>query len=75
MSGQNSAIKSPIHDDKEDEQHARAIQRLAQELHMPAEEIQLSYMETLAAFKKDAKIRAFLPVLVSRSVKEQLQQR
>jgi uncharacterized protein (DUF2126 family) len=63
------------HDEKEDDQHAHAIQRLAQELHMSAEEIRPSYMGTLAVLKKNAKIRAFLPVLVSRSVKEQLQQR
>jgi len=63
------------HDEKENDLHAHAIQKLAQELHMSAEEIRPSYMGILADLKKEAKIRVFLPVLVSRSVKAQLRQR
>ncbi|HXY62142.1 MAG TPA: DUF3562 domain-containing protein [Nitrospirota bacterium] len=71
----NAVEERARHDDKEHDQHAHAIQKLAQELHMSAEEIRPSYMGVLATMKKDAKIKAFLPVLVSRSVKAQLQQR
>jgi hypothetical protein len=72
MMEESSVKKKSLHDEKEDDQHAHAIQKLAQELHMSAEEIRPSYMGILAALKKDAKIKAFLPVLVSRSVKAQL---
>ena len=73
---EESSVKSNVLlDEKENDQHAHAIQKLAQELHMSAEEIRPSYMGTLAALRKDAKIKAFLPVLVSRSVKERLQHR
>jgi uncharacterized protein (DUF2126 family) len=60
---------------KDQDQHARAIQKLAQELGVPVEEVNRSYRETLDKLKKDAKVKAFLPVLVSRSVKERLRQR
>jgi Protein of unknown function (DUF3562) len=73
---EKSLVNNGAHrDEKEDDQHAHAIQRLAQELHMSAEEIRPSYMGTLAVLRKDAKIKAFLPVLISRSIKERLQRR
>jgi uncharacterized protein (DUF2126 family) len=62
-------------DDKEYDQHARAIQKLAQELGVPVEEVNRSYREILEVLKREAKVRAFLPILVSRSVKEKLRQR
>ncbi len=61
--------------EKERDLHARAIQRLARELDFPAEEIARSYTEILEVLKKDSKVRAFLPILVSRFVKERLQHR
>ncbi len=64
-----------LYDEKEHDQHNRAIERLAQELRVPTDEIQRSYMEILADLKKEAKVRAFLPVLVSRCVKERFQRR
>lgn len=60
-------------DEKEYDQHARAIQKLVQELLLPPDEIQQCYTSVLDVLKKDAKVKAFLPVLVSRSVKERLQ--
>lgn len=66
---------SPLVDEKEYGQHARAIQKLAQELGVPVEEVNRSYWEILEVLKKEAKVRAFLPILVSRNVKERLQQR
>jgi len=61
-----------LSDEKEVDQHSRAIQKLAQELQLPTDEIRQYYMTVLDVLKKEAKIRAFLPVLVSRSVKERL---
>jgi uncharacterized protein DUF3562 len=72
MIEEGSVNSETLHDEKENDQHTHAIQKLAQELHMSAEEIRPSYMGILAALRKDAKIRVFLPLLVSRSVKEQL---
>ncbi len=73
---EESSVKiNTLHDEKENDQHAHAIQKLAQELHMSPEEIRPAYMGILAALRKDAKIRVFLPLLVSRSVKEQLRHR
>jgi hypothetical protein len=66
---------SPLLDEKEYGQHARAIQKLAQELGVPVEEVNRSYWEILEVLKKEAKVRAFLPILVSRNVKERLRQR
>jgi hypothetical protein len=60
---------------KEHDQHARAIQKLVQELGVPVEEVNRSYREILDELKKDAKVKAFLPILVSRIVKERLQHR
>jgi hypothetical protein len=62
-------------DEKEHDQHARAIRRLAQELGVPAEEVCRSYQEILSALKKGATVRTYLPILVSRNVKERLRQR
>jgi Protein of unknown function (DUF3562) len=61
-----------LSDEKEFDQHSRAIQKLAQELQLPTDEVRQYYMAVLDILKKEAKIRAFLPVLVSRSVKERL---
>jgi len=57
---------------QESELHARAIERLAEELNLPVQEVQRSYSEVLKTLKRDATIKVFLPVLVSRSVKERL---
>jgi uncharacterized protein (DUF2126 family) len=62
-------------DEKEYGQHERAIQKLVQELGVPVEEVNRSYREILELFKKEAKVRAFLPVIVSRLVKERLRHR
>jgi uncharacterized protein (DUF2126 family) len=49
-----------------------AVQKLAQELGLPAEVVQRTYKEVLEQMKKEARIRAFLPIFVSRHVREQL---
>jgi flagellar biosynthesis protein FlhB len=66
---------NPLVVEKEYGHHARAIQKLAQELGVPVEEVNRSYREILEVLKKEAKVSAFLPILVSRNVKERLRQR
>ena len=62
-------------DEQESDQHARAIQKLANELQLPADEVKRCYTAILEGMKETAKVKAFLPVLVSRSVKERLRHR
>jgi hypothetical protein len=64
--------KAPEMDEQECCLHLRAIYKLAHELGVPAEVVNQSYQETLADLRKDIKGTAFLPVLVSRCVKERL---
>jgi hypothetical protein len=59
----------------DNDQHVRAIDRLVNELGMRAENVNRCYREVLEELKKDAKVKAFLPILVSMGVKERLQQR
>jgi hypothetical protein len=74
---QNKTAPDPIRHvyDRDNDQHVRAIDRLVQELGIPAEEVNKSYREILDELKKNAKGGAFLPILVSRVVKERLQHR
>ena len=74
---QNQTAPDPLRHvyNKDNDQHVRAIDRLVQELGIPAEEINRSYREVLDELKKNAKVGAFLPILVSRVVKQRLQHR
>jgi hypothetical protein len=60
--------------DKDNEPHVRAIDRLVHELGISAEEVNKSYREVLAELNKDIKVKTFLPILVSRVVKQRLLQ-
>ena len=60
-------------DETEKGQHVRAIDKLVHELKLPAEVVNQSYREILSDLQKDARVKTFLPVLVSRCVKERLQ--
>ncbi len=62
-------------EENENAKHVRAIDRLVQELRIPAEDVNRSYREILDEFRKDIKIEAFLPILVSRVVRARLQQK
>jgi hypothetical protein len=62
-------------DEKEYYQHISAIDKLVKELGVPAEVVRQSYQEILIDLRKDIKVSVFLPVLVSRCVKERLTQR
>jgi hypothetical protein len=68
-----SAISRPGYN-AENEQHVRAIDRLVHELGMPAEVVNRSYRTALEELKWDIKVKAFLPILVSKVVKERLLQ-
>ena len=68
----NTALYS---DELEKNKHDSAIQKLTQELDVPAEEVRQLYEEVLGVYKEGATITDFLPILVSRSVKESLIQR
>jgi hypothetical protein len=73
MMKETSSVISGTYDSDND-QHVRAIDKLVYELEMPAEVVNRSYREVLEELKKDIKVKSFLPLLVSRSVKERLLQ-
>jgi histone H3/H4 len=49
-----------------------AVQRLAREFGLPFDVVQRTYEEVLVKIQEEARIRAFLPIFVSRHVREQL---
>ena len=57
---------------KESDLNTAAVQRLAQEFGLPVDAVQQTYEEVLEKMKKEATIRTFLPIFVSRHVREQL---
>jgi hypothetical protein len=72
MMRQTSSNSAPCGYNAENDQHVRAIDRLVHELGMPAEVVNRSYREVLEELEKNIKVKTFLPILVSRSVKERL---
>ncbi len=74
MQNHTAAEASRVRYENENEQHVRAIDRLVQELGIPAEEVNKSYREVLEEMRKDIKVKTFLPILVSRVVKQRLLQ-
>jgi hypothetical protein len=75
MQSQPASIRTSSVHENDNEQHVRAIDRLVRELGVPAEEVNKSYREILDDLKGHATIKSFLPVLVSRVVRERLRQR
>lgn len=55
--------------DTDRKQHARAIQRLSEDLHIPEKEIQILYETVLCSLKEKAHIKDYLAIMVCRSVK------
>lgn len=55
---------------KEPDLHANVVQRLARELGLPVDVVQRTYEEVLEKLKDEARIKSFLPIFVSRHVKE-----
>jgi hypothetical protein len=72
MQNQTKADTSRHRYDRDNESHVRAIDRLVHELGISAEEVNRSYREVLTELEKNIKVKAFLPILVSRTVKERL---
>ena len=56
----------------ERKQHSRAMQRLAEDLHIPEEEIQILYETVLCSLKERARIKDYLAILVCRDVKARI---
>jgi hypothetical protein len=59
-------------DEAEQRQHFGAIQRLVRDVRSPEEEIRPVYEDVLKEFKSEARIKTYLPILVSKKVKELL---
>lgn len=57
-------------DEVEEKLHRNAIQALVRETGMPAEAVSSLYESVFARLKHYAKIKEFLPILVSREVKD-----
>ena len=74
MQKQTTADMSRNMYDKDNEPHVRAIDSLVHELGISAEKVNKSYREVLAELNKDIKVKTFLPILVSRVVKQRLLQ-
>ena len=59
-------------DEKELCRHVRAIDKLVHELDLPVDVVDQSYREILSDLQKSTNAKAFLPMLVSRSLKNRL---
>jgi hypothetical protein len=71
---QTSVDTSRLRYNRDNDPHVRAVDRLVHELGISAEEVNRAYREVLDELKKDIKVTAFLPILVSSVVKERLLQ-
>ena len=72
MQTQMAIVQPRYNFDNENDQHVCAIDGLVHKLGMPAEDVNRSYREVLEELRRDAKMKPFLPVLVSRVVEERL---
>ena len=72
MFGQTNLNSNSSGYNTDNDQHVRAIDRLVHELGMPPEVVNRSYREVLEELGKNSKVKTFLPILVSRNVKERL---
>jgi HD superfamily phosphohydrolase YqeK len=61
-------------DDKERAAHAGVIHEIAQQSGLPEQEVGQFYEQELARLKQKARVKEFLPVLLRRSVWENLRQ-
>jgi hypothetical protein len=68
------ASACPYDDDAERKLHAGAIQSLAMDLGMPEEKLKSLYEPALTRFKESARIKDFLAILVSRTVKDMIKE-
>lgn len=67
---ESTMTEGPFHaDPQEENKHSYAIQRLAREEGLAEREIRRIYENALNDFSRQAKVRLFLPILVSRKVR------
>jgi hypothetical protein len=67
----NLHLRDTLYDDSDDmHRHADTICALADETHRSAEEIAFVYEEVLTLLKPQARVPDYLPVLVSKRVKD-----
>ena len=62
-------------DEAEQKQHFMAIQRLVKDVRSAEEEVRHLYEDVLKKFRSEARIKTYLPILISRKVKELLDAR
>ncbi len=65
----------PYENETEERLHRHAIQRLAEDLGMPREDIRPLYEEILSGIRQEARFRNYLVILVCRRVKNLIQSR
>ena len=56
--------------EEQQKQHLRAIQILVKEIERPGDEISRLYYLVLQEYEKEAKVKHFLPILISKRVRE-----
>jgi hypothetical protein len=63
-----------FHENEEQrEQHLRAIQTLIKEGRRPEEEITRLYTLVLQEYERNARVKTFLPILITKRVKEMIE--
>jgi hypothetical protein len=65
-------ITPQLEDEVEKKRHAHAIQTLARDMGIPVEEVNQLYEQELEKLKEYARVKDFLPLIVSRRVKDLL---
>lgn len=66
-------IHHPLYSDANDKlKHQHNIERLAEEIHRPVQEVMPLYEHVLTQLQVGARIKDFLPILVSKNVKQLL---
>ena len=62
-------------DDAEKQQHAQAIQILAEGVRISQQEMYQIYEAVLGEYKREAKVKLFLPILVTKRVRQILDEK
>ncbi len=64
---------SLFENEEQQKHHLRAIQILIKEVRGPGEEVTRLYHLVLQEYEKEAKVKIFLPILISKRVKEMIE--
>jgi hypothetical protein len=65
-------VKPPYADDNDRSRHLHNMERLAEETGLPVQELAPLYEEVLAGFNSRARIHDYVPILVSKNIKDLL---